>query len=90
MPGGGIAMRFGELMRCSASVPGHIHGNVQIPNGNGAVRITLAKDPEDIALADQRLMVFEKLRLGKATVAELEEAERNLIKGRHPEVPGNK
>lgn len=79
--GGGFAMRFGgpRLSACSVL---HLHTNIIVPNEQGSVRVTLAKEPHEIAEQFARSRVFEKLRLG-TEFASLEPAEQKLVEGRY-------
>ena len=79
--GGGLTLRHGDSWLHSGSVPGHLHFNLQEPNGTGRVQVTLCKTPEEIKDKTKILLVFEKIRLG-TPVEELSEAERKLVEGR--------
>jgi diadenosine tetraphosphate (Ap4A) HIT family hydrolase len=78
--GGGFAMRFGSPKLSTCSVL-HLHANVIVPNRKGNVRVTLAKEPQEIAEQLARSRVFEKLRLG-TELASLDPAEFKLVEGR--------
>jgi hypothetical protein len=80
MLGGCIAMRFGDPHYNAGSIR-HLHTNVIQPNGEGNVKVTLAKDTEQVIEALARIQVFEKLRNGGSLIS-LSLTERDLVKGR--------
>jgi diadenosine tetraphosphate (Ap4A) HIT family hydrolase len=83
LPGGGLALRFGDPRRNAASVPHHLHWNIQIPSGDGAVSIVLAKSKEYVAGELQRALVYEKIRTG-TPYDSLSKQEKEVIKDRYP------
>ncbi len=78
LPGGGVLMRWGNP-RWNAGSIRHIHTNIIVPNGEGEVRLPLAKNPKDVEKKSKTLHVFEKMRRG-ATVDDLAYAEYQLVK----------
>ena len=78
--GGGLCMRFGGPKLSSCSVL-HLHSNIIVPDLSGNVRMTIAKDPHEIAEQVARRHVFEKLRQGARPDA-LNATERKLVEGR--------
>jgi len=61
LPGGCVAMRFGDPALNAGSIR-HLHCNIIVPDGTGNVKVTLAKDAEKQAENIDRVRVFEKLR----------------------------
>ncbi|MEN9647835.1 MAG: hypothetical protein RLY57_639 [Candidatus Parcubacteria bacterium] len=84
LPGGGLGARFGDVNYNIASVPGHFHWNIQVPNGEGTVALWLAKSPEEIAHADHRATIFEHLRLNGGNLDQLRPNDRDFIVSRDP------
>lgn len=78
--GGAFAMRFGSPEFNAGSVL-HLHANIIVPDGTGAVQITLAKDTAKVEETIARMKVFEKLR-GNASPVGLSNEEAALIEGR--------
>lgn len=78
--GGAFAMRFGSPQFNAGSVL-HLHTNIIVPDGSGAVQVTLAKDPEKVTETIARMRIFEKLRHG-AELPDLSLEEAGLIEGR--------
>jgi diadenosine tetraphosphate (Ap4A) HIT family hydrolase len=86
LQGGGFIMRFGTPEFCGGTVL-HLHANIIVPDSTGAVRMTLAKQPEEFAAGVARIAIYEKLRFGEtcnalSPVAGLSPQERALIEGR--------
>ena len=67
IPGGGFAMRFGDPTYNAGSLE-HLHANIMVPDLTGNVKVTLAKDENRQALANQRVEVFMKLHEAGITV----------------------
>ncbi|MFA6536707.1 MAG: hypothetical protein WC250_00970 [Candidatus Paceibacterota bacterium] len=82
IPGGGIAMRFGDA-NYNASTIRHLHAHIQVPDRTGNVRATFAKDPTQIATCRERAVIFEKLTQG-FPIEQLAASECLLIEGRLP------
>jgi diadenosine tetraphosphate (Ap4A) HIT family hydrolase len=80
IPGGCFAMRMGSPEYNAGSVL-HLHANIIVPDGTGAVQVTLAKDVGKVAETTTRMLVFNKLRLG-AEAMSLSAEEQELVKGR--------
>ncbi len=78
--GGAIVMRFGDPTLNAGSVR-HIHANIIVPAGTGEVRVTLAKEREEIEHKKKVLCIFEKLRLGTPP-KDLTMDEYTLVAGR--------
>jgi len=81
IPGGGMTLRFGDARLHAGSVPNHLHWNIQVPNGNGRVQVTLCKDQDDHERKLKVLLVFEKLRTGTAFDS-LSDEEQKIVAGR--------
>ncbi len=73
-------MRFGSPEYNAGSVL-HQHANIIVPNGNGPVQVTLAKDTDKIHDITERMAAFELLRTG-ASVESLTIEQQALVKGR--------
>ena len=78
LQGGGVMMRFGDPTLNAGTVR-HLHCNIQVPSGTGKLDITLAKDPEKVALHHRLLPIYEKMRLG-TTFDQLPPDEQELVK----------
>lgn len=83
IPGGGFAARIGTPELNACSVPGHLHWNIQVPDGTGRVSVVLHKTEEEMEEQLKRALVYEKIRLG-TTYEDLNFEEIKLIKGRYP------
>lgn len=87
LTGGGLALRFGDPGLNASSVPGHLHFNIQIPNGEGHVSVLLHKSKEEMELQRQRLFVYEKLRSGTTRFYDdLSDEDKKTIEGRYPKL----
>ena len=80
LPGGGVTMRFGDPLFNAGTIR-HLHCNIQVPDGNGKLEVTLAKDKDKILWHWKVVAIYEKMRLG-TPFESLSPEEQELVKDR--------
>lgn len=78
--GGGVTMRFGDPLLNAGTIR-HLHCNIQVPDGNGKLEVTLAKDKDKILWHWKVVAIYEKMRLG-TPFESLSPEEQELVKDR--------